>query len=349
MKAFPQILYYSQHKTTRLRMPPRPSTVWQAARKGEDAVIAAALASEDDEVHASLLKGSPSDEEQRSPAHLAAEFGHVGCLRLLLPVASKVRDRAGRTPLHAAAAGAKPVETLAVLLDEGIVGGSSSGLDVACAERGRTAVHHAASAGSVAGVDFILKRTPGKAAAANLLRKTDKKGLTAISLAASRGHEGVVVAILNAVGSSTCGAGGGGGAGAGAGAATAKGDDTATAAAAVAAATAVTLDASGATVLCREGLAAVHHAARAGHEGVVNAMLTACGAAAMEVGEARDDRGRTPMHHAAIEGQIHVQSALERVGCDRLAEDKDGQTPAQLGAANMGKGGEGGRNSFMNM
>ena len=315
--------------------------MWQAARKGEDAVIASALASDDEAVQASLIKGSPSDEEQRSPAHLAAEFGHTNCLRLLLPLVGKVKDRAGRSPLHAAASGVRPEETIALLLDEGGGANALGGLDAACGEHGRTTMHHASFAGSVPAVQLLLKRTPGAAAVAKLLRKTDKKGRTAISLAASRGHENVVAAILNAVvtassSSSSRGVGGGG-------------DDDDNAAAAAAAAARTALEASGASALCGEGLAAVHHAARGGHAGVVAAMMKACGAAGKEAGEVRDKKGRTALHAAAMEGQLHVQKLLEDAGCDASAADKDGQTPAQLGAASMGRGGEGGRNSFMNM
>jgi ankyrin repeat protein len=118
-------------------MAPRPPTVWQAARKGDEAILAAALASGDEEAHASLLKGSPSDEEQRSPAHLAAAFGHVGCLRLLLPLVGKVKDRAGRTPLHAAAAAtSRPEESIALLLDEGANVHGLGGVDAPCSEHG---------------------------------------------------------------------------------------------------------------------------------------------------------------------------------------------------------------------
>jgi len=65
--------------------------------------------------------------------------------------------------------------------------------------------------------------------------------------------------------------------------------------------------------------------------------------------DAVDTKGRTPLHHAHLEGQMPCQGILLESGCSESATDSEGQTPKQLGAASMGKGNEGGGNSFLNM
>ncbi|OEL31145.1 hypothetical protein BAE44_0007836 [Dichanthelium oligosanthes] len=134
------------------------------------------------------------DAEQWAPLHAAAARGDCGEVRRLGPEALAARDCDGRTVLHAAAA-AGEVEAVAVLVD---MGADTSAADA----RGRTPLDVAREKGYQEVVDVLerwelvmtaarrgdlqsLESLLGKRAG---VRGRDQYGLTALHLAAIKGH-----------------------------------------------------------------------------------------------------------------------------------------------------------------
>ncbi|CAO2171930.1 unnamed protein product [Urochloa humidicola] len=137
---------------------------------------------------------APPDADQWATVHAAAARGDCGEVRRLGPEALAARDREGRTVLHAAAA-AGEAEAVAVLVD--------MGADTAAADaRGRTPmdvarekgyqevvdvlerwelVMTAARRGDLPSLEYLLGKRAG-------VRGRDQYGLTALHLAAIKGH-----------------------------------------------------------------------------------------------------------------------------------------------------------------
>ncbi|CAL4960661.1 unnamed protein product [Urochloa decumbens] len=137
---------------------------------------------------------APDHADQWAPVHAAAARGDCGEVRRLGPEALAARDREGRTVLHAAAA-AGEAEAVAVLVD--------MGADTAAADaRGRTPmdvarekgyqevvdvlerwelVMTAARRGDLPSLETLLSKRAG-------VRGRDQYGLTALHLAAIKGH-----------------------------------------------------------------------------------------------------------------------------------------------------------------
>ncbi|RLN23975.1 hypothetical protein C2845_PM07G27330 [Panicum miliaceum] len=137
---------------------------------------------------------APDAAEQWAPLHTAAARGDCGEVRRLGPEALAARDREGRTVLHAAAA-AGEAEAVAVLVD---MGADTSAADA----RGRTPMDVAREKGYQEVVDVLerwelvmtaarrgdlqsLESLLGKRAG---VRGRDQYGLTALHLAAIKGH-----------------------------------------------------------------------------------------------------------------------------------------------------------------
>lgn len=135
-----------------------------------------------------------AEREQWAPMHAAAARGDCGEVRRLGPEALAARDREGRTVLHAAAA-AGEAEAVAVLVD---MGADTSAADA----RGRTPmdvardkgyqevvevlerwelVMTAARRGDLQSLESLLSKRAG-------VRGRDQYGLTALHLAAVKGH-----------------------------------------------------------------------------------------------------------------------------------------------------------------
>ncbi|PAN27766.1 hypothetical protein PAHAL_5G105500 [Panicum hallii] len=141
---------------------------------------------------------APDAAEQWAPLHAAAARGDCGEVRRLGPEALAARDREGRTVLHAAAA-AGEAEAVAVLVD---MGADTSAADA----RGRTPMDVAREKGYQEVVDVLerwelvmtaarrgdlqsLETLLGKRAG---VRGRDQYGLTALHLAAIKGHSDAV-------------------------------------------------------------------------------------------------------------------------------------------------------------
>ncbi|RLM91357.1 hypothetical protein C2845_PM08G29890 [Panicum miliaceum] len=137
---------------------------------------------------------APDAAEQWAPLHAAAARGDCGEVRRLGPEALAARDREGRTVLHAAAA-AGEAEAVVVLVD---MGADTSAADA----RGRTPMDVAREKGYQEVVDVLerwelvmtaarrgdlqsLETLLGKRAG---VRGRDQYGLTALHLAAIKGH-----------------------------------------------------------------------------------------------------------------------------------------------------------------
>ncbi|KAF8716894.1 hypothetical protein HU200_025995 [Digitaria exilis] len=148
--------------------------------------------------HQPQLAAAPGDAERWATLHAAAARGDCGEVRRLGPEALAARDREGRTVLHAAAA-AGEVEAVAVLVD---MGADTSAADA----RGRTPMDVAREKGYQEVVDVLerwelvmtaarrgdiqsLESLLGKRAG---VRGRDQYGLTALHVAAIKGHCDVV-------------------------------------------------------------------------------------------------------------------------------------------------------------
>ncbi|PUZ54152.1 hypothetical protein GQ55_5G107000 [Panicum hallii var. hallii] len=137
---------------------------------------------------------APDAAEQWAPLHAAAARGDWGEVRRLGPEALAARDREGRTVLHAAAA-AGEAEAVAVLVDMGADTSAADArgrtpMDVArekgyqevadVLERGEL-VMTAARRGDLQSLETLLGKRAG-------VRGRDQYGLTALHLAAIKGH-----------------------------------------------------------------------------------------------------------------------------------------------------------------
>lgn len=151
--------------------------------------------------HQQAAAAPDAGEQQWAPLHAAAARGDCGELRRLGPEALAARDREGRTVLHAVAA-AGEAEAVAVLVD---MGADTSAVDA----RGRTPldvardkgyqevvdvlerwelVMTAARRGDLGSLESLLSKRAG-------VRGRDQYGLTALHLAAIKGH-GDAIALL---------------------------------------------------------------------------------------------------------------------------------------------------------
>lgn len=74
-----------------------------------------------------------------------------------------------------------------------------------------------------------------------------------------------------------------------------------------------------------QGETLLHHAARAGHERVMRAVLRA----GTDAGAA-DDFGQTPLHAAAGAGHAGAVALLLEAGASAAARDQDGRTPLRM-------------------
>ena len=150
-----------------------------------DDIHAAATAGDTDEVAAILSMDNrltrTFDAGGWSPLHLAAHYGHVETVRLLLhnnaPVDQRSRNQMANTALHAALAGgdsAKRNEVARTLI--------AAGADVNATQHGGWApIHEAAMVGDRAMVDYLLAK--GASAAV-----TNDAGATPAAVARERGH-----------------------------------------------------------------------------------------------------------------------------------------------------------------
>lgn len=135
-----------------------------------------------------LKRGAPADRPTRlekvTPLHLAAEFGNLRAIELLLSHGAdlKARQIAGATPLHLAAGRSGDPEVIRLLLARGAEVDALNGLKM-------TPLFNAAATGRLAIVELLL------AAGANPRHK-DSLGREARQLAEKGNHQ-AVVEVLN--------------------------------------------------------------------------------------------------------------------------------------------------------
>lgn len=83
-----------------------------------------------------------------------------------------------------------------------------------------------------------------------------------------------------------------------------------------------------ALVTDKNGLTALHHAAKHGQSGIAM-VLVGQGADI----NAKDNQGHTPLHLAALNGWPETAATLIEFGADTSKRDRQGYTPYQLGAS----------------
>ena len=144
---------------------------WEAAMSGDRAALAQALEADSSSIDSPGPGGWPA-------LHLAAHFGHLECVELLLQRGADVLVRSvndmRNLALHAAAAGRVPerrAAILACLLDAGTpVDASQAG--------GFTALHSAVQNGDQASIDLLVSRGGD-------MHRADDDGRTPFSLLSS--------------------------------------------------------------------------------------------------------------------------------------------------------------------
>lgn len=123
-------------------------------------------------------------QEGMTPAHIAAQKGHVGVIVELARGGAKfdVADKDGRLPVHIASLYGQ-VEVLKELEKHGVKFDTED-------NNGRTPAHYAAAGGSVEVISFFATKDPV------LIEKRDKKGLTLAHRAALTGKVRVIPILL---------------------------------------------------------------------------------------------------------------------------------------------------------
>ena len=160
-----------------MKIEPDHEDIHAAAKSGDTDEVAAIL-SMDNRLTRSF------DADGWSPLHLAAHYGHVETVELLLhnnaPVDQRSTNQLANTALHAALAGQDAQRRGAVV--RALI---AAGADVNATQHGGwTPIHQAAAANDRALVDYLL----AKGASATV---TNDAGTTPAAIARERGHNGL--------------------------------------------------------------------------------------------------------------------------------------------------------------
>jgi uncharacterized protein len=284
----------------------------KAARKAQDALIAAAKQGDLGQVRAQLQAGTDvnaRDGSQRTPLLHAVRAGQLPVIRVLMDARPDldVRDQDGRTALMEAARRKEALPAIYLV---------AAGADVNLADKtGWTALMFAAKEGTLAAARAII-RSPRQSSLDALAKDT-----SALSLAVDRGRHELVRALIEA--------------GAGVRKPEVGGRALQLAAEKEQAAIVRTLMEAKAPLgfAAWENELALHAAAARGHWSVVEALLEA----GVEADQA-DRGGQTALMRAAAGGHDKVVASLLRLGAAPDLPDREGWTALMHAAAHSSTG-----------